>query len=181
MHENSDAMPDALLGVALARLKHAWLDQGVGLVSAALGLPDGAIYTATSFQSEPGKYVHAELATICLAERHSVADAIANSTMAITISPCVRASSTRVGISCVDLLKKYGIRRVHVGVIDPTQGSLTSYQEIGLDLSVTEEKPMAKACEALLKVFEKYGNRVNTDIETVNNEIGIEFLQRAAA
>jgi pyrimidine deaminase RibD-like protein len=169
------------LSAALARLQETWNDAKVGLVAAALVAPDGAIFTATSIQPQPGRYIHAERAAIQLARNYGFPSLAPDTIMAITLSPCIRPSETRDGPACVELLLNSGIRHVHVGVIDPKQGDAETYQKLGLKLSVTRDKRLSEMCNALLGVFTTYGNQVNTNISGVKNELGAEFLRRATA
>jgi pyrimidine deaminase RibD-like protein len=172
---------DAYLSAALARLQETWNDTKVGLVAAALVAPDGAIFTATSIQLQPGRYIHAERAAIQLARSHGLSSLAPDAIMAVTLSPCIRPLATRDGPACVELLLDSGIRRVHVGVIDPKQGDAETYEKLGLKLSVTRDKRLSEACNALLGVFTTYGNQVNTNISGVKKELGAEFLRQAAA
>lgn len=167
---------DALLCIALARLHECWMEERVGLVAAAISVSDGASFSATSYQYRIGEYIHAEANAIEVAHKYGIHDFSKNVIMAITLSPCIRDSRSRIGVSCVDRLRDLGIRRIHVGVIDQKQGDAERYRKLGFELTVTESQRLSGACHALLGVFDKFGNRVNTDIVGVKKELGPFFL-----
>jgi pyrimidine deaminase RibD-like protein len=170
-----DESYDTLLAFALTTLADRWWEPQVGLVAAALLLPEGASYAATSYMAATGRYYHAEHQAVETAKANG-SRTLSNAAMAVTLSPCTKGMATsRIGPPCVQLLKNSGIFRVHTGVVDPLFSNEGEYANVGIKLTVTQNPRLVRACSSLLAVFTQFGRRVNTDIVGVKRELGTDF------
>lgn len=155
------------------------MEDQVGLVACGIFGPSHPAIIVTSETAGPGKWLHAERNAIEQCEtRFGRIDP--GSLLVVTLSPCTRQEFTsRHGAPCAELIQGRGISRVHTGVIDPKQAptGLAEYTSRGIDLSVTTDDRCRTICARLLGVFQKYGNRVNSDLINIKREIDFDIFE----
>ena len=154
---------DFFLRNALINLKDS-KNKRKGVVAAALIDADKFEYS-TSEKIKGMIYIHAERNALNhYLKKYGVPSK--NSVMIISLSPCIKDSVSRDGKSCSSLLlgedKDFfnsRIKRVHVGLIDPSQENEEFYKSLGFDLSVTSDKNLQNMCKNLYDYFlpENYG------------------------
>jgi pyrimidine deaminase RibD-like protein len=171
-----ESLEDETLRRAIKALAETWWQPHVGVVAAALRKQDGLFVAATSRRSPDGRFYHAESELLDL----SAPLPNTNAAIAITLSPCVQSSHSRIGPPCTERLIDAGVTRVHVGSLDLSQGSLELYQRIGLTVSVTQAPDLKTRCDSLRGLFQAFGSRINSETPQVKKELGEEFVRELA-
>jgi pyrimidine deaminase RibD-like protein len=146
---------DFHLAQALTVLERQWHAPDTGAVAACLLDPatGEAIYDV-SRDIGHNFYSHAERNVIALYEKGHGRPPSKESVIITTLSPCVGDTSWRVGESCSDLLAKYGLRRLHVGLVDLQHPPHASHTPgYAFDITVTSNKELAKKCHSLRGLF----------------------------
>lgn len=156
---NQMALPQDKLDFHLARtlafLEEKWREPGTGVVAACLFVPatEEAIYDV-SRDIGHNLYSHAERNVIALYEEAHGEPPPKDTILITTLSPCVGDTSWRVGESCSDLIAKFGLRRLHVGFVDPRHpphaGTAPGFS---FDITVTKNEQLAKTCQVLHGLF----------------------------
>ena len=171
---------DGLLKQVIYYLAQSWMNPEVGLVASGIFHSTYLPSIATSEQRAVGKWLHAERNAIQRFEEMYGNNIIGpNSIVVVTLTPCVLKSDSREGSSCLDLFRDKGIKQVHAGVLDSshTGMNIKDYQSLGINLTLTEDKRCRIVCQKLLQIFEKYGQRVNSDIQGVKQEVDYHFFE----
>ncbi|MDO8487732.1 MAG: hypothetical protein Q7S31_00260 [bacterium] len=151
---------DKYLTDAITSLRVNWQDPGVGIVAAVLVGPHGQTVSSLSTYEGEGRFSHAEANALKL--HFQWLGKVAPGTKAVvTLSPCIQLNpETRVGKSCTEMLLENGISQVHVGHLDTFQlPSIAAYQELGLQVTVTEDPQLGSICRALANLFGQYVDR----------------------
>ena len=146
---------DFHLGQALALLEQQWYAPGTGVVAACLLDPatGQAIYDV-SRDIGHNLYSHAERNVIARYEEEHGAPPPKDAILITTLSPCVGETSWRVGESCSDLVAKYGLHRLHVGLTDPQHPPEAAHAPgHSFEITVTRNEELAKTCRALRGLF----------------------------
>ncbi|MDE1830211.1 MAG: hypothetical protein KGI25_07795 [Thaumarchaeota archaeon] len=122
-----------------------------GMVAAALIDPKGRTVQALNYVNNDGHRTHAERAAI---EKYEeiYGDIPKHSIIVSTLSPCSKHMHDRLGISCTDLLNKYGIKAVYCGYLDPTQMD-SCEEKREFDVKETNEPEIRDQCKEFANTF----------------------------
>lgn len=151
---------DYYLKLALKNLKNS-KNKRKGVVAAALIDKNKVVYS-TSEKIKKGTWIHAERNAIkYYIKKYGLPSK--NAIMVVSLSPCLKKKTIgREGDSCSNLLlgkdKKYPkikIKRVHIGIIDPTEGNKNTYKKMGFNLTISSNYKIKTTCKNLFGYFSK--------------------------
>lgn len=142
-------------------------NEDTGIVAAGIIDGEKAVYEIAQ-RSENGQIIHAERSAF----RSFTTDYGSpsnNAWVVTTLSPCVYPDGLRYGCSCTDLLRGKDdsfskVPRFHTGFVDPLQVNKSTYEDLGLTVSVTENSTLRECCENLYEYFTKV-NKKKIDIQ----------------
>jgi pyrimidine deaminase RibD-like protein len=146
---------DVHLARTLALLEERWFAPETGAVAACLFDPatGEAIYDV-SRDTGHNLYSHAERNVIARYVEEHGAPPSRDAVLITTLSPCTGETSWRVGESCSDLMAKYGLHRLHTGLVDPQHPPHASSQpDHSFDITATRNEELATTCRKLRGLF----------------------------
>jgi pyrimidine deaminase RibD-like protein len=143
---------DTLLLFVLRGLEKNWYEDGVGIVAAAIFDRNNLIFSTSTKDSKTGLWNHAEKNAISeyLVRFKSLPSG--NAILAVTLSPCVReTSTTRLGNACTKLILGAGVSRIHFGAQDVNQPQI----ETTIEITQTNNETLRRLSETIAGLFAK--------------------------
>jgi pyrimidine deaminase RibD-like protein len=175
---NDIAELDTCLTQALKYLWENWYHEETGIVVCALKDGDKVAF-ATSTKNDKN-WIHAEnnayYKFIQLFGQPSP-----HAAFIISLSPCIKKLKYRAEPSCLELIKRAGISRIHFGALDTMHAeSISSYIYAGFATTLSKNESIKTVCNNLMNLFQEYDSRINTELLTIKNELGEGFFSAIA-
>lgn len=143
---------DQHLARAINMLEGCWYNQETGVVVAGLIDSNRQTY-ATSLYAGEGKWHHAKKRVLDDFTKKWGAPS-KNAFVVVTMSPCTKASSSRVGEPCSNLLIENEINNIHIGHLDTKQTStIDDLKRMGFDVTVAQNEIVRQKSKRLYEFF----------------------------
>ena len=166
---------DEILLLTLRHLMSVWHDKDTGIVACTIK-DSYKITTATSIK-KGSHWLHAERNAYNKFIKEFNAEPSSEAAFIITLSPCIKSLKYRSESSCIELIKRLKINRIHFGVLDTMHSpTIALYESLGLVATESQAPSLSKMCNKLMSLFARYDSRINHELPVIKKQLGNEFF-----